>query len=596
MPFFTYPLAWIAAIALPALAAIYFLRHRFRKQPVSSLLLWQMHRESREGGRRVEKPQLPLVFFLELLVLLLIVLAATGPRWQVPRTTRPLIVVMDDSQSMLAGAKSQSARERALERLREILAERDFSSYQLVAAGPTPRAMGGKVLHPRELEDQFERWTCQAPGAKLEAALGFARRLNTEAMAAKDRRESDILVLTDHPPARPVTDGRVRWLAFGKPALNFSFVNAARTAHLDEDRCLLEIANGSATAGTNILRITAGTNLISQTNLVLGTNTQRRLRFNVPANTPGLRAQLSDDALASDNRVDLLPPLRRQVRVQLSVTNAEFASLLADTLADTGLRAPANQPPELVIHQSPSRPEGEAWGVRLMPLPNPPERFTGPFVVDANHELTRGLTLLGVTWGADPSATNAPGYLPVITAGNVPLLTHRPGRRGQQVNLRYAHGDNHSTLHKTPQWPALFWNLLHWRTQHQPGLREVNHRLGVDVPFRAVDANATLTFPDGTERAISAPGGEAVLPVTMPGVYTVVSGSETNRLSEQFAVNFIAGEESSLAGVATGEWGQWGTKMEIRFEYAAFLPYLVLLALIGTVVHLYFVSKHGGRI
>ena len=117
MPFFTYPLAWIAAITLPALAAIYFLRHRFRKQSVSTLLLWQMHRESREGGRRIEKPKLPLVFFLELLVLLLLVLAATGPRWQVPSTTRPLIVVMDDSQSMLAGPKEDSPRTLALEHL-----------------------------------------------------------------------------------------------------------------------------------------------------------------------------------------------------------------------------------------------------------------------------------------------------------------------------------------------------------------------------------------------------------------------------------------------------------------------------------------------
>ena len=40
MPAFTYPLAWIAALTLPALVAIYFLRHRFRRQQVSSLLLW----------------------------------------------------------------------------------------------------------------------------------------------------------------------------------------------------------------------------------------------------------------------------------------------------------------------------------------------------------------------------------------------------------------------------------------------------------------------------------------------------------------------------------------------------------------------------
>ena len=67
-------------------------------------------------------------------------------------------------------------------------------------------------------------------------------------------------------------------------------------------------------------------------------------------------------------------------------------------------------------------------------------------------------------------------------------------------------------------------------------------------------------------------------------------------MSEKFAVNFIAGEESSLARASTGEWGKWGTKTEIRFEYEAFLPYLILLALMGTVAHLYYINRHGGRV
>ena len=165
MPAFTYPLAWIAALTLPALVAIYFLRHRFRRQQVSSLLLWQLHRESREGGRRVEKPQWPMVFFLELLILALLVLAATGPRWQVPHTTRPLIVVLDDSQSMLAGPEGERPRDRAIEKLEELTKERRFRSFQLIAAGTTPRLLGDKARHLRELEDQFEQWTCQAPSS-----------------------------------------------------------------------------------------------------------------------------------------------------------------------------------------------------------------------------------------------------------------------------------------------------------------------------------------------------------------------------------------------------------------------------------------------
>ena len=215
--------------------------------------------------------------------------------------------------------------------------------------------------------------------------------------------------------------------------------------------------------------------------------------------------------------------------------------------------------------------------------------------MDATHPLTRGLSLPGIVWGADPGATNTLGYLPVITAGNVPLLTPRADRRGkQQLNLRYA--PEHSTLHDTPQWPALFWNLLHWRTLAQPGLRETNHRLGSDIPYRPADKEVTLTMPDGTQQTIPAPGREIRLPVTLPGLYTVASGPATNRLSEQFAVNFIAGTESSLAQAKTGEWGKWGTETEIRFEYEAFLPYLILLALMGTVIHLYCINRHGGRV
>ena len=314
MPFFTYPLAWIAAITLPALVAIYFLRHRFRKQSVSTLLLWQMHRESREGGRRIEKPKLPLVFFLELLVLLLLVLAATGPRWQMPSTTRPLIVVMDDSQSMLAGPEEASPRTLALEHLRKILEDRNFASYQLIAAGPTPRLMGDKVRHPAELEAQLPRWTCQAPDAQLEAALGLAHALG--------HQDADILVLTDHEPNGPVPAGRILWNAFGKPRVNFAFINAARTAYDSDDRCLFEIANLSATSGTNTLHITAGTNVIYKKTLLLEPNRTHRLTLPVPTHTPTLRAELGPDALAGDNRVDLVPPLRRKVRVQMSIKEA----------------------------------------------------------------------------------------------------------------------------------------------------------------------------------------------------------------------------------------------------------------------------------
>jgi hypothetical protein len=85
IPFLTYPLALLALASLPALAAIYLLRNRFRKRTVSSLLLWNFQVPSKSGGAKVHRLQLPLLFFLELLALALLALAAAGPHWKLPQ-------------------------------------------------------------------------------------------------------------------------------------------------------------------------------------------------------------------------------------------------------------------------------------------------------------------------------------------------------------------------------------------------------------------------------------------------------------------------------------------------------------------------------
>ena len=96
MPIFTFPFALLALLALPALAAIYWLRNRSREHEVSSLLLWAAEKQTWEGGRRWERWQTPLLFFLELLALLLLTLAAAGPMMRAGNAARPLVVVLDD--------------------------------------------------------------------------------------------------------------------------------------------------------------------------------------------------------------------------------------------------------------------------------------------------------------------------------------------------------------------------------------------------------------------------------------------------------------------------------------------------------------------
>ena len=60
MPVFSYPIAFLALLAVPVLLAIYFLRNRAKERQVSSLLLWLDVRQRWDGGQRIHKLQTPL--------------------------------------------------------------------------------------------------------------------------------------------------------------------------------------------------------------------------------------------------------------------------------------------------------------------------------------------------------------------------------------------------------------------------------------------------------------------------------------------------------------------------------------------------------
>ena len=118
---------------------------------------------------------------------------------------------------------------------------------------------------------------------------------------------------------------------------NVAIVNASRAAFGDQDRCLLENCEFFRTrhAATR-LTVQTGSNAPQGSLLNLGAHESQRLVFNIPGSAPSLHAVLEPDALGADNEVELLPPVRKRVRVQVALTNELAASLINRTLEATG--------------------------------------------------------------------------------------------------------------------------------------------------------------------------------------------------------------------------------------------------------------------
>lgn len=583
IPFLTYPLALIALATLPALAAIYILRNRYRRKTVSSLVLWRFQVQSKAGGAKVHRLQLPLLFFLELLALALLAVAAAGPQWKLPQSARPLIVVLDDSFSMQGTDGKTSARERAKTFLENLYRRQPPPSTRLILAGTGTRSLGSSLKSWREVEALLPEWKCQSPAARIDAAVTLASELG--------RQQANVLVLTDHKPAdEKISSDRLEWHAFGQPLDNVAIVNASRTAFGDQDRCLIEIANFSGGARATKLAVRTGTNPPQSSAVLLGAQETRRFVFNIPSTAPSLHALLENDALATDNGIELLPPLRKHVRVRVSLADAAAAELANRTLEATGLRAAISDDPELLIHETDSVSSSNCWSVRWTGVGGT-NAFTGPFIVDSAHPLTAGVALEGVIW-AGASETNQPGEVPVILAGNVPLLSVREdaiGRRHLSLNCN----PTLSTVQNTPDWPVLFWNLLSWRTAEMPGLKDSNARLGADVIMRTTGEPVTITQPDGVKKSFPGTGGDLAIETPVTGLYSVAMGAVTNR----FAVNALAADESDLTACATGRWGKWSETTEHRLVEASTVWIFGLLALALLTAHLWLLAsgKGGGR-
>ena len=578
LPLFTTPLAFVGLLALPALAAVYLLHNRSRRHPVSSLLLWADAREARDGGTRVDRLRSPLLFWLELLTLLLLALAAAGPHLLSAGGARPLVVVLDDSLSMLAG-DPDSPRKKAAAALLEELNRRPRGSVRLVLAGDRPQVLGDG-RRSADVEPLLAGWACRSPSAALSPAVAFALEFGGDL--------STVLVLTDRAPAVPVAAGRVRWWAFGTPRPNWAVVNAGRTPGPRGDRLLLEIANLAGQPRSTPLRVTAGpdSRVVHRSDIQLTAGETHRVVLELPPEAPTVRAAVGLDELPIDDAVSLVPAGRKAVSFDIKLNDATVKSAVDRAARAAGATPSAGVRPGLLFLDGDAvAPEGdETWVVRVLSEPDA-DAFTGPFVLDRAHALTDGLSLAGVVWGGGKSSL--PGA-PVVMAGNAPLLTDSESPTGRhEVRLRLK--QDLSTLTESPAWPALAWNLVRWRAAHLPGLDRANVRVGEEVTWTlgAVAESVEVTPPGGEAAKLPARGRRATIRADRPGIYTFRAGDQT----AEFAANPLSRDESDLTKCETGRWGDEPDAATLRLEYRDAAWALVLLALGVLTLHLWLISR-----
>ena len=198
---------------IPALGLAYLVRERPRRVVVSSVLAFRTLR-ARRGRRFGGWPRLDWMFFVEILIIGLAVLAIAGP--YVIRTGNPIAVVLDDSAAMQAAAGAGHTRfDAARAALTGALAGEGPGEVTLYLTAPQPHRAGPPFVSAAEASAALsDLHPSDAPSdqAALSALLGAL---------ASDTRLRRVIYAGARPLAAPVP-ARIEAFAAGDPLPNYA--------------------------------------------------------------------------------------------------------------------------------------------------------------------------------------------------------------------------------------------------------------------------------------------------------------------------------------------------------------------------------------
>jgi Aerotolerance regulator N-terminal len=337
-----YPGALVFAAIVPALVLAYLARERPTRVTVSSVLAFRALRglrKERFGGR----PRLDWMFFAELLILLLAVLAMAGP--YVIRRSNPIAVVIDNSAAMQAKLDSGRTRyEEAQSKLAAMLADEDQSGkVSVYATAPTPH----RIAPPFESIAEARHALAHVAVSDAPDDRGAVAAMLGDLCAGGRFRA--VLFAASRPVASPAPPN-LHAIAVGDPVANLalgSFVLRREVFGAEALHARVEVANFGPQPKSVQVTVSGDGRKLAAAHESLSAGETASLEF--PSLPPAgiYRADLSpDDSFALDNTAYATAGSVRKVKILfVSPTPADARGLDAIAGVSVATRAPGEFAP-----------------------------------------------------------------------------------------------------------------------------------------------------------------------------------------------------------------------------------------------------------
>jgi hypothetical protein len=374
---FLNPTALLGLFALPLLLVPYLIRKKPRRLVFSSLLLF-MEGGVQASGRPWGRINLPPIFFLQLLLLALLIFALSEPVFSVRPTN--IAVVLDNSASMQTLEDGKTRLSLAKESASSVIGELGATgNIDLYLTTPRLAKVRAAPLTPVEAKAAVGAITAYDIG---DPSIDYDHVLS---QLARERKYERVYLITDHPGRGQTATARV--ITVGRPQQNLavtafeihrsSLVNARLEANAkltnfsDRDEKIKLVLKGS------------GTTLASR-ELTVGADKTVTANFEGFAEQPSYEVAIeARDALPLDNRRFAIAPASRNLQI-LAVTPRPQAMMSLKSIP--GVRVDVVSPAEY------EKSERTGYGLEIFhfsapgALPQNPALFILP---PENHALVK---------------------------------------------------------------------------------------------------------------------------------------------------------------------------------------------------------------
>lgn len=574
---FLNPTALVGLLALPLLLIPYLIRRKPQRIAFSSLLLFMEAGEA-ASAKPWGRINLPPIFFLQLLLLALLIFALSEPVLSIRPTN--IAVILDNSASMQALEDGKSRFALAKERAGALVGELGAGGkVDLYLTTPRLEKLNAAPLSPAEAARII---AAQAPYDLAEPPIEYG---NLIAQLARQQKYERVYLLSDHPARDQSRTARV--ITVGQPRANFALTNLeVQRSSLANARLEAQVEVANYSERDEKLKIVLKSNGAELANreIVVGSGKTASVSFEGLADHRTYEAEIANrDALPLDNRRFAVAPASRNLRV-LGITPRprELESLKTipgvqiDTIAPSdydkaertgyGLEiyhfaTPAALPSSAALFILP--PESSS----LVDLGAPVDNVTVSNWRDP-HVLTRyvNFNLFRPTY-ARPLKPQTAGDI-VIDSGAGPLAfaTERQGVRYLTLGF-----DPFPYLGRENLPMSVFTlNLLDWFFDSRGNSKAT----GEAIYLGKVQSGDRIILPGGKSLAIT-PGAAVFGGAFFQGVYQLNRGGET----ELFARNLHDRGESDLrtaAAITIGDGNQGSASASVLFS---FWPYLLMASL-----------------